>query len=108
MCSIVSGTVSTFAAKPVHLANYTKPNCSVLMVADCSPMSRYGLFVTPLLQSNNDANSSDIYLLELHVDDQVIWYSPRKDGTDFIRLKNMTEIEISSIVRPFGDITDLR
>lgn len=108
MCSIVSGTISTFDNKPIQVANYTRPNCSVLMVADCSAASRFALFVIPSSQSSSDNNNENTYSLEIHIDDHVIWYSPRKDGTDFIRLKNLTEIQVSNLVQPLGDGVDLR
>lgn len=102
MCSVVSTTVSTFDDKLVSLANYTKPNCSVLLVADCSITSRFALFISPM------ETNSQTFQLELHVDDNIIYYSPRIDDKDFIRLANATEIEITSITQPFGHDVDLR
>lgn len=100
MCSVVSTTVSTFDDKPISLTNYTKPNCSVLLVADCSIDSRFALFVTPM--------AANAFALELHIDDHVIKYEPQVNGTDTIRLQNSTVIEVTPSTKPFGDNVDLK
>lgn len=101
MCSVISTTVSTFDDKPVVLTNYTKPNCSVLLVADCSIASRFALFVKP--------TSFNSFALELHIDDHVITYEPQLNRTsDTIRLQNSTVIEVLPSIRPFGDAADLK
>lgn len=100
MCSVVSATVSTFDDKPILLTDYTKPNCSVLLVADCSIDSRFALFVTP--------TATNAFALELHIDDNVISYEPQQNGKDSIRLQNSTVIEVTPSTRPFGDSIDLK
>lgn len=100
MCSVVSTTVSTFDDKPIQLSNYTKPNCSVLLVADCSMASHFALFITPTATAQ--------FKLELHVDEHVITYEPQVDGSDAIRLQNDTVVEVNASVRPFGDAVDLK
>lgn len=101
MCSVIATTVSTFDDKPVELTNYIKPNCSVLLVADCSITSRFALFVKPTALNS--------FALELHIDDHVITYEPQLNRTsDTIRLQNSTVIEVMPSIRPFGDSADLK
>lgn len=104
MCSLISSTVNTFDDKPIVIENDTKPNCSVLLVADCSISSRFAVFVTPV-KVNSEVDS---FTLEMHVDDQVVWYTPRKHGSDFIRLVNSTEVEVTTLVNPLGREVELR
>lgn len=104
MCSLISSTVNTFDDKPIAIENDTKPNCSVLLVADCSIASRFAVFVTPI----KDNEEVDSFALEMHVDDQVVWYTPNKHGNDFIRLENSTEVEITTLVNPLGREVELR
>lgn len=100
MCSVVSTTVSTFDDKPISLTDYIKPNCSVLLVADCSIDSRFALFITP--------TATNAFSLELHIDDHVINYEPQLNGKDAIRLQNSTVIDVTQSIRPFGDSIDLK
>lgn len=104
MCSIISSTVSTFDDKPVKLEMNIESNCSVLLVADCSIKSRFALFVKPIKGESNETS----FELELHVDDQVIWYTPNSNGKDFIRLNDSTQIEVDTLITPLGNEFDFR
>lgn len=104
MCSLVSSTVNTFDDKPISLENQTQSNCSVLLVADCTRTSRFAVFATP----SNQGSNSESFALEIHIDDEVIWYTPQKSGKDFIRLQNSTEIEVTALITPLGEEIDLR
>lgn len=103
MCSMVSSTVNTFDDIIVNLENKIKSNCSVLLVADCTISSRFAVFVESI-ESDDNLQSFE---LEVHVDDHVIWYSPRKDEKDYIRLWNSTEVEVTSLMWNWGDDVEL-
>lgn len=100
MCSIISPILSTFDDKPISLENYTKSNCSVLLVADCSSAARFALFVKP---SNGNG-----YSLQLYIGDNVVSYAPRANGLDMIQLKNSTEVPVQTMIQPLGESIDLR
>lgn len=104
MCSLISSTVNTFDDKVIPMANIIQPNCSVLLVADCSAASRFAIFVTPI----QDESETKSFTLELHIDDQIVWYTPRKDGNDFIRLENSNEVEVKLLVHPLGENIEFR
>lgn len=104
MCSLISSTVNTFDDKLVQLENSTESNCSLLLLADCSIKSRFALFVRPMKSETNQTS----FELELHVDDHVIRYAPRSDGTDFIRLNDSAQIEVTTLVMPLGADVDLK
>lgn len=104
MCSLIASTVNTFDDKSIPLKNKIQSNCSVLLVADCTRTSRFAVFTKP----NNQEFNSEPIEIEIHIDDNVIWYKPRNDGKDFIRLENSTEVEITSVITPFGEDIDLR
>lgn len=101
MCSVMSSTINTFDHKSLNMENQIKSNCSVLLVADCTISSRFAVFVKPV----DDLKS---FVLEVHIDDNVIWYSPQNDGNDFIRLQNLTEIAVTSKITPLGEEFELR
>lgn len=104
MCSLVSSTVNTFDEKSIALESDMHPNCSVLFVADCSIQSRFAVFVNPVKGALNQST----FEIELHVDDHVIWYIPRSDDKDIIRLSDSTDIEVKTLTTPLGDAVDLR
>lgn len=104
MCSLVASTVNTFDDKTIVLEKFIKPNCSVLLVADCSISSRFAVFVTPV----KDDSDTEAFALELHIDDRVVRYSPRKEGNDFIRMDDSTEIEVTSLINPLGEDVEFR
>lgn len=104
MCSVVSSTVNTFDDKSINLENKIKSNCSVLLVADCTIRSRFAVFIKPVKRDC----CSESFVLEVHIDDNVIWYSPQNDGQDFIRLENSTEVEVTSKITPLGEDVELR
>lgn len=104
MCSLISSTVNTFDDKPVPLEYKIQSNCSVILLADCTRSSRFAVFTKPFNQELN----SESFEIEIHIDDNVIWYKPRNDGKDFIRLENSTEVEVTSVITPFGEDIDLR
>lgn len=104
MCSVVSSTVNTFDLMTIALEDKITPNCSVLLVADCTIASRFAVFVKPLKRECYP----DSFALEINIDDQVIKYTPRVDGKDYVQLKNSTEIEVTSLITPLGEDVDLR
>lgn len=101
MCSIIAPTLSTFDDLTISLENYTKPNCTVLLVADCSIASNFAVFVTP-------SKHIGIESIQVHIDGDIVTYSTQKNGIDFVQLKNQTEIEVTSMVRPLGESVNLR
>lgn len=105
MCTLISSSVNTFDDKPIELQKILVSNCSVLLVADCSVQSRFALFVRPI---KNETNHTTNFELELHVDDNVVWYTPHISGNDFIRLQDSTQIEVTTLVTPLGDDVELR
>lgn len=104
MCSLISSTVNTFDDKVINLDTTIQSNCSVLLVADCSAASRFAIFAAPL-KIIDDIQS---YMLELHIDDHIVKYSPTIKGRDIIRLEDSTEIEVNSLVNPLGDAIEFR
>lgn len=104
MCSVVSTDVNTFDDKTISLNDKINPNCSVLLVADCSIASRFGVFLKPV----KNQGYPDSFTIEINIDEHVIKYTPRVDGKDFIQLKNTSEIEVTSLIRPLGDGVELR
>lgn len=101
MCSIIAPILSTFDDLTISLEKYTKPNCTVLLVADCSIASYFAVFVTPSKQSG-------IQSLQVHIDGHVITYPSQRNGIDYVQLKNQTEIEVTSMVYPLGESVNLR
>lgn len=101
MCSIIAPTLSSFDDLTISLENYSKPNCTVLLVADCSMASKFAFFITP-------SKHSGIESLQVHIDDDVVTYSTNENGIDFVQLKNQTEIKVTSMVRLLGEGGNLR
>lgn len=91
--------MSTLDDKSISLENYTKPNCSVLLVADCSFASKFALFVAPTME-----NGIQTFSLQLHLGDDIVFYTPRKLENDLIQLKNGTEIVIETMIHPLEDL----
>lgn len=104
MCSVVSSTVNSFDDKTISLDDTIKPNCSVLLVADCTGTSRFAVFVKPVKRESY----SDAFEIEVNIDDHVIKYITRTDGKDFVQLENSTEIEVTSLITPLGEDVELR
>ena len=104
MCSIVSAEVNTFDDIIIALDDKIKPNCSVLLVADCSIASRFGVLVKPV----KCESCSDSFEIEVYIDDHVVTYKPRIDGKDFVQSNNSTEIEVTSLITPLGENVELR
>lgn len=100
MCSIIAPTLSSFDDLTISLENYTKANCTVLLIADCSIASTFAVFITPSKQTGIES-------LQVHIGGEVVTYSTQKNGIDFVQLKNQTEIEVTPI-RPLGESVNLR
>lgn len=99
-----ASTVNTFDDKVINLEKSIQSNCSVLLVADCSTASRFGIFAAPL-KTNDNVES---FMLELHIDDHIVKYSPNIKRRDIIQLEDSSEIEVNSLVNPFGDGVEFR
>lgn len=104
MCSLIASTVNTFDNKAIVLEKIIKPNCSVLLVADCSISPRFAVFVTPV-RNSSDTETLD---LEFHIDDRIVRYSPSANGNDSIRMEDSSEIEITTLINPLGDEVEFR
>lgn len=106
MCSLMTSTINTFDDKKIALEKFIQPNCSVLLVADCSTTSRFGIFVKPVKSENE--SDKETMVLEIHIDDRKVKYSPRKDNRDFIQLEDLSQTEIISLMHPLGEDIEFR
>lgn len=105
MCSLMASTVNTFDDKQIALDKFIQPNCSVLLVADCST-SRFGIFVNPIKRENE--SNTETMILEMFIDDRIVKYVPRKDNRDFIQLEDSSETEVTSLIYPLGEDIEFR
>lgn len=98
MCSIIAGKVKTFEDATLNLTDYTRDNCSVLLVADCSDKPNFAFFAKPLPSQN----TVELFALELFIDEDTIIYTPRADQTDWISINGQPESEIVTEIEPLS------
>lgn len=102
---MISSTVNTFDDKVINLEKSIQPNCSILLVADCSSASRFAIFAAPH-KIDDDVES---FALEMHIDDHIVRYSPSNNDRDFIHLEDSTDdVEVKSLINPLGDGIEFR
>lgn len=80
------------------------PNCSVLLVADCSVAARFAIFVSPIKHEND----IETFVLEVHIDDRIVKYIPYENGNDFIQFEDSSKMSITSQIYPFGENIEFR
>lgn len=101
---MISSTVNTFDGKVINLEKSIQSNCSVLLVADCSSASRFAIFAAPH-KIDVDVES---FVLEIHIDDHIVRYTPSNNGRDFVHLEDSNDIEVKSLINPLGDAIEFR
>lgn len=104
MCSIIADTVFTFEDQSLAFNNYTKSNCSTLLAADCSASPKFALFVS----STRKEDSSLAFTLTLHIDEEIVSYTPLPGRANIVLLNGKREVQIDSEAWPLENGDKLR
>lgn len=96
---MINNQLNTFNDHLINITWHTGKDEPTLLVADCSPLSHFALFVGTV-----DTG----FALTLHVYDVTVAYTSRTDGKDIVKVNDKEEIEIVSEVRPSSENESFR